>query len=133
MKGADVVEMLDRLVGELGAPEYIRSDNGPEFVSKVVCDWIEKRGFKSLFIDPVSSWQSAHVESFNSRLRRGVILNAEIFSTLSEARVLGNEHRGYYNEKTTAFVVGREKPNAVCGPLFGSGLGYTPPYTERWK
>ena len=77
---------------------FIRSDNGPEFVSKVVCEWIEKRGFKTLFIDPGSPWQNAYIESFNSRLR-DELLNVEIFSTLAEARALGNEHRRYYNEK----------------------------------
>ena len=40
LTGSDVVEVLDRLVSERGAPEYIRRDNGLEFVSIVVCDWI---------------------------------------------------------------------------------------------
>ena len=108
---------------EHGAPEYIRSDNGPEFVSKIVCEWIEEQGFKTLFIDPGSPWQNAYVESFNSRLR-DELLNVEIFSTLAEARVLGNEHRRYYNEKR---------------PLrrwAGKALGCMRPivrFTEQWK
>ena len=113
MKGADVVEVLDRLVEERGAPEYIRSDNGPEFVSKVVCEWIEKRGFKTLFIDPGSPWQNAYVESFNSRLR-DELLNVEIFSTLAEARVLGNEHRSYYNEKRPHSSLGGKSPRVYA-------------------
>ena len=113
MKGADVVEVLDRLVGERGVPEYIRSDNGPEFVSKVVCEWIEKRGFKTLFIDPGSPWQNAYVESFNSRLR-DELLNVEIFSTLAEARVLGNEHRRYYNEKRPHSSLGGKSPGVYA-------------------
>ena len=84
-------------------------DNGPEFVSKVVCEWIEKRGFKTLFIDPGSPWQNAYVESFNSRLR-DELLNVEIFSTLAEARVLGNEHRRYYNEKRPHSSLGGKSP-----------------------
>jgi putative transposase len=113
MKGADVVEVLDRLVEERGAREYIRSDNGPEFVSKVVCEWIEKRGFKTLFIDPGSPWQNAYVESFNSRLR-DELLNVEIFSTLAEARVLGNEHRSYYNEKRPHSSLGGKSPRVYA-------------------
>ena len=40
---------------------------------------------------------------------------------------------GSLNLTPSTFVDGREKPNGVCGPLFGSGRGYTPPYTEQWK
>jgi transposase InsO family protein len=128
MKGADVVEVLDRLVEERGAPEYIRSDNGPEFVSKVVCEWIEKRGFKTLFIDPGSPWQNAYVESFNSRLR-DELLNVEIFSTLAEARVLGNEHRRYYNEKRPHSALGGKSPGvyaAHCSVPVGASPLPTP-------
>ena len=107
------MEVLDRLVEERGAPEYIRSDNGPEFVSKVVCEWIEKRGFKTLFIDPGSPWQNGYVESFNSRLR-DELLNVEIFSTLAEARVLGNEHRSYYNEKRPHSSLGGKSPRVYA-------------------
>ena len=96
MKGADVVEVLDRLVEERGAPEYIRSDNGPEFVSKVVCDWIEKRGFKTLFIDPGSPWQNAYCESFNS-IFRTTCLDRWLFCSLTEARVVINRWLEEYN------------------------------------
>jgi putative transposase len=34
-----VIEVLSRLVSERGAPRHLRSDNGPEFVSKALLRW----------------------------------------------------------------------------------------------
>jgi putative transposase len=34
-----VIEVLSRLVSERGAPLYLRSDNGPEFVSRALLKW----------------------------------------------------------------------------------------------
>ena len=73
----------------------------------------QKTGFKTLFIDPGSPWQNAYVESFNSRLR-DELLNVEIFSTLAEARVLGNEHRRYYNEKRPHSSLGGKSPRVYA-------------------
>ena len=61
-------------------PEFIRSDNGPEFVALAVQDWIARRGFKTLYIKPGSPWQNAYSESFNSRFR-DEFLNREAFAS----------------------------------------------------
>jgi putative transposase len=37
---AKVISVLARVVARYGAPEFIRSDNGPEFIAQVVCSWI---------------------------------------------------------------------------------------------
>ena len=53
MEAKDVVRILDAAVTERGGPpEFIRSDNGPEFVALAVQDWIARRGFKTLYIKP---------------------------------------------------------------------------------
>ncbi|SKA90336.1 Integrase core domain-containing protein [Prosthecobacter debontii] len=89
MEAADVVRVLEAAVARRGcAPKYIRSDNGPEFVAKVVRKWIAEKGFETLYIKPGSPWQNAYSESFNSRMR-DELLNVESFSTLLEAKVLG--------------------------------------------
>src|ERR1022692_4865007 len=36
IRSGRVIEVLTRLVSQHGAPRYLRSDNGPEFVSKAV-------------------------------------------------------------------------------------------------
>jgi putative transposase len=40
IRSGRVIEVLSRLVGERGAPLYLRSDNGPEFVSRALLKWI---------------------------------------------------------------------------------------------
>lgn len=103
----DVVRDLERLVRERGAPEFIRSDNGPEFVARAVRDWIEAKGFKTCFIEPGSPWQNAYIESFNSRFR-DEFLNLEVFGSLLEAKMLGEEHRYKYNH---------QRPHSSLGDL----------------
>ncbi len=83
----DVVKDLDRLVKQRGVPEFIRSDNGPEFAARAVKDWIVAQGFQICFIEPGSPWQNAYIESFNSRFR-DEFLNLEVFGSLLEAKML---------------------------------------------
>ena len=109
MTGADVITVLDRLVEEHDPPEFIRSDNGPEFASQAVKDWIARRGFNTIFIEPGSPWQNAYIESYNSRLR-DEFLNVESFSSLTEARVLGEERRSYYNQLRPHSSLGGQSP-----------------------
>lgn len=97
MESRDVIRILEAAVEARGGPpEFIRSDNGPEFIARAVQDWIERRGFKTLYIKPGSPWQNAYSESFNSRFR-DEFLNREAFATLLEAKVLGKAHRQHYN------------------------------------
>ena len=99
MEARDVIRILDAAVLERGgAPEYIRSDNGPEFIALAVQEWIERRGFKTLYIEPGSPWQNAYSESFNSRFR-DEFLNREAFGSVLEAKVLGQEHRQRHNRE----------------------------------
>ena len=86
------IEFLDTTRGT----EFIRSDNGPEFVARAVRDWIAAKGFKTCFIEPGSPWQHAYIESFNSRFR-DEFLNLEVFGSLLEAKMLGEQHRYKYN------------------------------------
>ena len=95
----DVIRILDAAVAERGtAPDFLRSDNGPELIAQIVQDWIRERGFKTLYIAPGSPWENPYSESFNSRLR-DEFLNRESFGSLLEAKVLGKEHRHDYNHR----------------------------------
>ena len=79
-----------------GFPEYIRSDNGPEFVAKSVRNWISAVGAKTAYIEPCSPWENGFCESFNARLR-DEFLNGEIFYTIKEAKILIEQWRVHYN------------------------------------
>lgn len=65
----DVLEVLTGLFLLCGIPAYIRSDNGPEFVSVAVRQWIAAVGARPAFIEPGSPWENGYTESFNARLR----------------------------------------------------------------
>ena len=80
-----------------GAPEYVRSDNGPEFTAKAVREWLRRVGVQTLFIEPGSPWENGYVESCNGELR-DELLNGEIFETRWEATVLIEHWRCTYNQ-----------------------------------
>jgi transposase InsO family protein len=64
MGAREVVGILEKLVAERGAPQFLRSDNGPEFVALEVKEWIQSKGFKTLYIEPGAPWQNSYTESF---------------------------------------------------------------------
>ena len=92
----DVVDTLGRLFVERGAPGYIRSDNGPEFVAKALKRWLAVSGVGTLYIEPGSPWENAYSETFISRMR-DELLNREVFANLKEAQVLAGDYREHYN------------------------------------
>jgi transposase InsO family protein len=61
----DVVQVLRRLFAQRGAPLYVKSDNGPEFIAQRVTTWLREQHVDTHFIDPGSPWQNGHNESFN--------------------------------------------------------------------
>jgi len=93
---AQVVEVLGYLFAVRGVPEHIRSDNGPEFVARVVTRWLYRAGVKTLFIAKGSPWENGYVESFNSRFR-DELLNRELFVGLEDARWVVDRWRLDYN------------------------------------
>ena len=93
----DVLDQLYMLFLVRGVPEHIRSDNGPEFTSKAVREWLSNLGVMALFIEPGSPWENGYVESFNGKLR-DEFLNGELFNTLAEARILIEWWRKEYNQ-----------------------------------
>lgn len=96
LKSVDVLETLADLFIIKGIPDYIRSDNGPEFTAVILREWLTRIGSKTLFIEPGSPWENGFNESFNGKLR-DELLNGEIFYTLKEAKVLIEEWRKNYN------------------------------------
>ena len=91
-----VVKVLEWLFLTRGVPKHIRSDNGPEFVSRAVCQWLEKSGCQTLFITPGSPWENGYIESFIDKLR-DECLNREIFRNGREAQAIVENWRQEYN------------------------------------
>ena len=112
IRSQDVIFVLADLFLKHGMPNFIRSDNGPEFVAKVLMKWFKTLEIQPLFIAPGSPWENGYIESLNGRMR-DEFLNGEIFYTLTEAAVLIERWRNYYNTK---------RPH--------SSLNYKPPAPE---
>lgn len=91
-----VIRALERLVAERGTPMCIRCDNGPEFISCLLQEWCESRNIRLLYIQPGKPTQNAFVERQNGSIRRG-LLNAYLFSSLAEVRIMAEEWRTDYN------------------------------------
>jgi putative transposase len=105
----DVVDALDEACATRGAPEFIRCDNGPEFIAAAIQDWCRFRGVGTAYIEPGSPWETPFVESFNGKARDELFAR-EIFDTVLEARVLWDDYCHGYNH---------HRPH--------SSLGYVPP------
>ena len=96
-----------------GVPEHIRSDNGPEFTAKTIRKWLNRVGVKALFIELGSPWENGYVESFNSKLR-DELLNGDIFTTLTEAKIIIEQWRREYNEVRPHSALGYRPPAPVA-------------------
>ena len=117
MPAPAVIAILKRLFKTHGAPVYLRSDNGPEFIAQAVQKWLPQQGVQTYYIDPGSPWQNAYGESFNGKLR-DECLNLEVFYNLKEAKIISQQWRQAYNH---------ERPH--------SSLGYLTPgeYYQNWQ
>jgi putative transposase len=93
----DVIEALADLILLHGTPEYLRSDNGSEFTSNKIRQWLENVGVITTYIEPGSPWENGFIESFNARMRTE-FLNGELFGNMYEAQILTRRWIRYYNE-----------------------------------
>lgn len=104
-----VIAVLEELFARNGTPEYLRSDNGPEFIAKGLKSWLVSRDVRPHYIAPGSPWQNAYVESFNGKLREEC-LNLEVFASLLEAQVIIGSWRIHYNETRPHQSLGYKTP-----------------------
>jgi putative transposase len=91
-----VIEVLSKLVSVRGAPRHLRSDNGPEFVSRAILAWTIEANIETALIDPGKPWQNGANESFNGKFR-DECLGMQWFENRTEARVLIETWRREYN------------------------------------
>jgi putative transposase len=92
----EVIEVLEYLSLKRSMAEYIRSDNGPEFIAKAIKAWLSKNGARSIYINPGSPWENSYIESFHGKLR-DECLNQEIFSSIEQAGIVLENWRQEYN------------------------------------
>jgi len=95
--GARVVRVLEKLKKERGLPRQIRSDNGPEFLSRAVDQWAFEQGLQWHTIQPGRPMENSYIESFNGRFR-DECLNENWFIDLADARYRIEQWRQDYNQ-----------------------------------
>jgi putative transposase len=103
----DVVQVLQGLFAQRGAPSYVKSDNGPEFMAQRVTDWLRAQHVDTAFMAPGSPWQNGHHERRNGVFRDGC-LNRWLFASVREARRMINPWREeYHDERPHGALAGR--------------------------
>src|SRR6266481_2323492 len=92
-----VIEVLSKLVSVHGAPAYLRSDNGSEYVSRAVLRWLSQSNINTACIDPGKPWQNGSNESFNGKFR-DECLSMQWFKNRIDAKILIEDFRRGFNE-----------------------------------
>ena len=129
LRSSEVLNALAEVMAGRRVPKYLRSDNGPEFIAVEVQQWLGEVGIGTIYIEPGSPWQNGHVESFHNRLR-DECLNQEIFLSVTEAQVVIEEWRCFYNRVHPHSRLGFQSPEDYARRAAYPGLlcaAATPP------
>jgi putative transposase len=104
-----VLAVLEGLVVIHGRPQFIRSDNGPEFIALAVRGWLAQHQMRTLYIDPGCPWQNGFGERFNGTVR-DECLSMHVFHSVAEARIVLATYRRQYNEGRPHSSLGYRTP-----------------------
>lgn len=96
MRSLNVIWVLNYLLNRRGKPMFIRMDNGPEFIAKIMQTWSLAHGIEFIYIQPGKPTQNAYIERFNGSYRDGV-LNAYLFETIDQLRDYNHQWIQDYN------------------------------------
>lgn len=108
-----VIQVLEWLFLLRGAPDYLRSDNGPEFIAYALKEWLRDRHCNTLYITPGSPWENPFIESFN-RTFRSECLDRWIFANGHEAQIVVEQWRQEYNHRRPHSSLGYLAPAAFA-------------------
>ncbi len=112
IRSRDAIGVLAEVIRQRGAPQFVRSDNGPEFIARAMGDWLAEAKIGTLYIEPGAPWENGYAESFHSRLR-DELLNTEEFTSHAEAQVIAKEWKHNYNHR---------RPHSALGYLTPAGF-----------
>jgi transposase InsO family protein len=115
-----VIDVLADLFRIRGVPKHIRSDNGPEFIAQAIRQWLAQAGVETLYVEPGSPWENGYAESFHSRLR-DELTDREEFTSLAEAKHLGDAWRLEYNHRRPHSSLGYQTPAEFAAGCAAAG------------
>jgi putative transposase len=122
IRGEYVVAAVEQVARQRSAPQLIRVDHGPEFVSKVLDRWAYERGVTLDFSRPGKPTDNCFVESFNGRFR-DECLDTHWFLSVEDARTKIEAWRRDYNASRPHGALGYLTPQefaAQTAPRGGS-------------
>ncbi len=102
-----VTRSLERIIKWRGAPNVIRVDNGPEYISGQLLRWVEDRGIAIQHIQPGKPQQNAYVERYNQTVRHEW-LDQYMFETIEEVQDYATQWLWKYNN---------DRPNMGLGGI----------------
>ncbi len=126
MTASVIIDIVAQVILIRGAPRFLRSDNGPEFIAQALRSYLEAAQIGTLYIEPGSPWENGYSESFNGKLR-DELLNAESFADLREAKVLAATWQNDYNHHRPHSSLGYQTPAAYAAQCRSEALGALPP------
>ena len=85
-------------------------DNGPELTAEVFVEWCTAHRIAIRYIQPGKPDQNAYIERFN-RSYRTEVLNAHLFESIAELRVLTDAWLRVYNGERPHDSLGRVPPH----------------------
>jgi transposase InsO family protein len=120
----DVIAVLAELIEQHGAPQYVRSDNGGEFIAGKLKAWLLQQGSETVHIAPGHPWENGYTESFNGKFR-DECLNQEVFWNELHAQVVVEDWRQWYQTERPHSSLGYRTPKEVaaatgCGNMDNS-------------
>lgn len=93
-----VIEFLEQAIEKYGKPQFIRSDNGPEFISKRFQLWLNDNKIGWSKIQKGCPQENCFVERFNRTVREE-FLDANLFFSIDHANELACAYQQEYNEE----------------------------------
>jgi len=109
-KAAQVKQVLCEIGEKRGYPQFLRSDNGSEFIAGIIREFLTENNVKAAYIEPGSPWQNGKGESFNGKFR-DECLRMEIFGNWREAEVIAEKWRKFYNSERPHSSLGYQTPD----------------------
>jgi putative transposase len=127
-----VISVLELLIAQQGAPQFLRSDNGPEFIAQVLQQWLSNKGIETFYIEPGSPWQNAYGESFNGKFR-DECLNMELFLNRNQAHGIIQNFRQHYNTQRPHSSLEYRTPAEFKAEWTSLVLGALPPNPQSFS
>lgn len=113
---AGTMAVLDQIRELRGAPQFLRIDNGPEFIADTLRDWCGEQNIQANYCDPGSpldeEQQNSRIESFNSGLR-DELLSREVIDSMGEIWFMLEEHRNNCRPHSSLSYLAPVKSNGV--------------------